>query len=66
MKNDIIKIAKEKYRGTSEVISEYGETDEMEWFAEAFAHAECCNNPNPIGLATRDYIKELFKKNLEL
>ena len=66
MKDDIIKIAKEEHRGTSEVISRYGETNEKEWFAEAFAHAECCNNPNPIGLATKDYIEELFKKNLEL
>lgn len=64
MKKGIMEIVKEKYSHESEIISRYGETNAFEWFAEAFAHMECCNNPNPIGLATKDYINNLFSKDL--
>ncbi|MDR1364302.1 MAG: hypothetical protein LBJ32_01560 [Oscillospiraceae bacterium] len=64
MKEDVIRIAMEKYGGTTRKISGYGETDEFEWWAEAFAHMKCCKNPNSIGLAMRDYLNELFAHDL--
>ncbi len=60
IKREILKVANTKYKNTNKVISKYGETRSAEFFAEAFAHMECCNNPNPIGLATRDYIQNWF------
>lgn len=47
----------------SRTISIYGQSDPLEFFAEAFAHMECSSeeNINPIGIATRNYIKNWFK-----
>jgi len=58
MKKEIIEIAKKKQgENISEKISTYGE-DVREWFAEVFAHSECCSNPNPLGQAMKEYLSK--------
>ncbi|MDR1364826.1 MAG: hypothetical protein LBJ32_04295 [Oscillospiraceae bacterium] len=64
MKEDVIRIAMERYGGTTRKISGYGETDEFEWWAEAFAYVQCRNNLNPLGLAMKDYLNELRTNTL--
>ena len=66
MKGDIINLATRKYNSTNRVISKYGEINVYEWWAEVFAHLECCNNPSPLGLAMRDYINTLFENKLRV
>lgn len=64
MKKDIVLMANKldnnvNLKNYKEYISEYGETDPHEFFAECFANLEC-GNPNILGKAIENYLKEVF------
>lgn len=59
MKKDVLKTAKEKFGYTGNgYISKYGKTNDMEWFAEVCAHAFCSKEPNALGKAMQEFLKE--------
>lgn len=64
MKKDIILMANKldsniNLKNYKEYISEYGESSPEEFFAECFANLEC-GNPNILGKAIENYLKEVF------
>ena len=60
IRNDIIKIAKERYGMTDNVISGYGRTNSHEFFAECFANHKG-RQQNALGKAIGAYLKEKMK-----
>ena len=60
IRNDIIKIARERYGMTDIVISNYGKTNSHEFFAECFANHKG-GQQNALGKAIGAYLKEIMK-----
>lgn len=58
IKHEILKIQKEKFNSDENFISEYGNKNTKEFFAESFANLVTSKNPTTIAKATEIYIKE--------
>lgn len=61
IKNDVIKIWKNKYTTGIEddkiELSKYSKTNDREWFAETFTNLELAERPAPIALALKEYLE---------
>lgn len=58
IKHEILKIEKERFNSNETHISDYGEENAKEFFAEAFANLATSKNPTNIAKATEIYVKE--------
>lgn len=62
MRNDIIKLAKNKYKSETNTASRYGTTNANEWFAEAYTSLMLNGPKTPLTKAVDEYLKNIGGK----